>query len=119
MHAPSRHLNASAPSVADNNENAPGVILQSLLKFPTDYIFSFVGQPSRRPGCTSTAFVEEMVAAVAGACEVEVPSGGVETIERMGGKYVSVRVTCCVRAPEMVARVYDSLNGDERVRMKF
>ncbi|KAG1670757.1 hypothetical protein FOA52_013984 [Chlamydomonas sp. UWO 241] len=105
----------------ENNERASGVILQSLFKFPTDYMFQIVGQPGLRPGCTNGAFVGDMVTAVAGVCGVDVPlpPGGVEATERMGGKYVSVRVTCSVRSPELVARVYESLAGDERIRMKF
>uniref|UniRef100_A0A7R9V4J9 DUF493 domain-containing protein n=1 Tax=Chlamydomonas euryale TaxID=1486919 RepID=A0A7R9V4J9_9CHLO len=107
------------PAWEDNTENNTGVILKSLIQFPADYMFQVVGQPSIQPGCTKEDFIQEMVDVVQSVCQESILDSNVEVVDRMRGKYVSLKVTCRVKTPELVAAVFSRLEGDQRVKMKF
>eukprot|EP00955_Chlamydomonas_euryale_P033416 347701-Chlamydomonas_euryale.AAC.12 len=109
----------SLGAAADNTENNTGVILKSLIQFPADYMFQVVGQPSIQPGCTKEDFIQEMVDVVQSVCQESILDSNVEVVDRMRGKYVSLKVTCRVKTPELVAAVFSRLEGDQRVKMKF
>ncbi len=82
-------------------------------------MFQVVGQPSLETGCSKEQFVNDMVAVVQRVCEHDMEEGMVEVSERMGGKFISMKMSCMVRAPETISRVFSALEGDVRVRMKF
>ncbi len=115
------------PEWVDNTERTPGVILSSLFQFPKPYIFQVVGKPG--PGqegqegggkaAAADAFVEHVAGTVARVCQVPREEAVVEVKERMGGRFVSVSVEVVVRAPELISSVFEALEGDPRVVMKF
>ena len=82
-------------------------------------MFQVVGQPSREAGGSRNKFISDMVAVVERVCENDMEEDMVEVSERMGGKYVSMKMTCMVRAPEIINKVFNALEGDVRVIMKF
>ena len=82
-------------------------------------MFQVVGQPSLEAGCSKERFISDMVEVVQRVCEHDMEEGMVEVSERMGGKFISLKMTCMVRAPEIIGKVFDALEGDARVRMKF
>jgi putative lipoic acid-binding regulatory protein len=104
------------PPGADNTERAAGLLLDSLVQWPARYDFQFV---LRSGGAAPAALTEELRAVVAAACQSDVAPEACTAKERKGGKYVSVTVPCTVRAPQLIQRVFDALEGDDRVIMKY
>mmetsp|Transcript_19688 Transcript_19688/g.42801 ORF Transcript_19688/g.42801 Transcript_19688/m.42801 type:complete len:88 (-) Transcript_19688:346-609(-) len=87
------------------------------MQFPTTYMFQVVGQPGA--SSNKEEFVRDMVGVVQQVCQVEVEEGGLEVAERLGGKYISLKINALVRAPEVIGAVFDKLEGDPRIKMKF
>lgn len=63
--------------------------------------------------------MSDMVTVVESVCQEQLAPGNVQVVDRLGGKYVSLKLTCRVRAPELVSAVFQKLEGDARVTMKF
>ncbi|GFR44038.1 hypothetical protein Agub_g5198 [Astrephomene gubernaculifera] len=77
------------------------------------------GSGGASSGDGKEAFVADVIARISRVAQAEVATDKVEVKERLGGKYISVSVEVTVRAPELVAMVYDELAKDPRVIMKF
>ena len=103
------------PSWEDNNELSPGVLLSSLVDFPTMHDFSIVA----KAGVDRESFVADMRQAVGRVCQAAVEDGNVVVKERLGGKYISMTVGVMVSAPELIQRVHEELGRDERVKMRY
>jgi len=106
----------------NNTERADGLLLQSLVSFPSDYTFSVVG--AQAGGCAAgehREFVDDVLQTVARITEVKLPlpEEAVQRRQRLGGKYISLSVTVNVRAPEIVHSVCKELQKDPRVKMSF
>lgn len=96
-----------------NSERTPGLIISSLVQFPTRHMFSIVGQ--NVPG-----FKEDVVALISRTCDVTLDEANdVRVVERMGGKYLSLQVHATVRAPEVIDMVLNELGKDTRVKMRY
>lgn len=104
------------PAGTDNHERAASVLLDSLVKWPAPYEFQFV---LRSGGAQPAAVLEEMRALVQRVCAVDVPVEQCTAKGRKGGKYVSVTVPALIRAPVYIQRVFDQLQNDDRVLMKY
>ena len=106
------------PKTVENTERSSGLLLDSLLQWPCIYDFQFVlktSGSSASPG----VLAEEMRRKVSEVCEVEVDEEKCSVKERKGGKYVSVTVPALVRYPVLIQRVFASLEGDDRILMKY
>jgi putative lipoic acid-binding regulatory protein len=112
------------PNVA-NTERSTGLILDSLVHFPTTYDFQFVLKTQgTSKNYTPDEVLEEMRVFVSKICskqEIDVSRCVVK--ERKGGKYVSVTVPAVVNGPEVIQRVFDELDDDDsfkgRILMKY
>lgn len=63
--------------------------------------------------------MSDMVSVVEAVCQEQLAPSNLQVVDRLGGKYVSLKMTCRVRAPELVSAVFQKLEGDVRVTMKF
>lgn len=102
-----------------NNETTPGVLLESLVRFPAPYTFQVVGKPASCQAHDKQQFVEYVTDCVSRVCQHRVAEDQCVVKERLGGKYISVSVETTLRAPELVQMVYQELGKDERVKMRF
>ncbi len=103
------------PNWADNNELAPGVLLSSLVDFPTMHDFSIVA----KAGVDKQAFVADIKQMISNLCQAPVEDDNCVIKERLGGKYVSMTVNVMVRAPEIIQMVWEELGKDDRVKMRY
>lgn len=104
------------PPGVENTERTPGVLLDSLVQWPTVYEFKFVVRSDDMP---AEAVVEELRARVEAVCQWAIASDACSARERKGGKYLSICIPVTVRAPDIIQRVLDSFADDERILMKY
>ena len=101
----------------ENTERTPGVLLDSLVQWPAVYEFQFV---VRTGDSSAEAVVEELRGRVEAVCRFKpVEFGACSAKERKGGKYLSICIPATVRAPEIIQRVLNSFEDDERILMKY
>ncbi|KAH7623947.1 putative LanC-like protein 3 [Nannochloris sp. 'desiccata'] len=111
------------PSVQDT-ERSTGLILDSLMHWPATYDFQFVLKTAQGEATSSPAeILEEMRVLVGRICSKEIEVSVCSVKERKGGKYVSVTVPAVVNGPEVIQRVFDTLEEDAsfngRILMKY
>lgn len=107
----------SPPEWVEDTERASGNILGALFTFPRPYEFQFVIKPSASRG--KDDLVASVRSTVCSVCQVDEGTAKFECRERLGGKYVSISCEVVVRAPEIVNIVYEKLESDPHVVMKF
>ena len=101
----------------DNTEDNTGIILGSLIQFPCDYDFQVVG---KMEAGDQPAFARDIVDAISKTLGLEepIPPENI-TLKKRGTSYLSIKVTARVQAPEKVQEVFDVIEKDDRVVMKF
>ena len=109
------------PPTVEDTERSTGLILDSLMHWPATYDFQFV---LKTQGTSSPAeILEEMRVVVGKVCAKEIDASTCVAKERKGGKYVSITVPAVVNGPEVIQRVFDTLEKDEtfkgRILMKY
>ncbi len=104
------------PPGSENAERTPGLLLDSLVQWPSVYDFQFV---IRRDSMAAEDLLEEMRLQVEKVCQWPVDKTACSLKERLGGKYLSIRIPATVRAPETIQKVFESFGNDERILMKY
>ena len=104
------------PPTVENTERSSGIILDSLLKWPAVYEFQFVLNTN---GAVPASLLEEMRAIVAKVCQWEVSPDVCSYKERKGGKFVSLCIPATVRYPELIQKVFQAVEKDDRIIMKY
>lgn len=117
------------PAGTDNTERASGVLLDSLVRFPSVYPFQVVlrqgvSSSSSSNGSsdvrqTPAQLLERYRSIIAEACGADVPAEQCSVKERLGGKYVSLTIPARVPAAAVVQHVLESLKDDAMVVMRF
>jgi hypothetical protein len=103
-----------SPSVQDT-ERSTGLILDSLVHWPATYDFQFVVKTTQGETTSSPAeILEEMRGFVGKVCSYDIDLSVCLVKERKGGKYVSLTVPAVVNGPEVIQRVFDTLETDDR-----
>jgi putative lipoic acid-binding regulatory protein len=105
------------PRGVENTERNTGVLLDSLIQWPSTYDFQFVVKPSETDAASSLA--EELRKVVETVCQADVSRDSITCKERMGGKYLSITVPALVREPGLIQQVFSALEDDERMVMKY
>jgi len=112
-----------SPSVQDT-ERSTGLLLDSLMQWPATYDFQFVLNVTKGETTSYPAeILEELRVLVGKVCSSQIDVSVCSVKERKGGKYVSVTVPAVVNGPDMVQRVFDTLEEDDsfngRILMKY
>jgi hypothetical protein len=115
------------PNIPDT-ERSTGLILDSLMHWPNSYDFQFVLKTTPKEGETTrlrspAEILDEMRVLVGKVCSTEIDVSVCSVKERKGGKYVSLTIPAMVNGPEIIQRVFDTLETDEtfkgRILMKY
>lgn len=104
------------PPTVENTERSSGVLLDSLVQWPAVYDFQFVLKSN---GDAPETLLEEFREMVAKICQWEVALEACTVKERKGGKFVSLCIPATVRYPELIQKVFQAVEGDDRILMKY
>mmetsp|Transcript_17466 Transcript_17466/g.48453 ORF Transcript_17466/g.48453 Transcript_17466/m.48453 type:complete len:263 (-) Transcript_17466:2170-2958(-) len=95
---------------SDEKTGEKSRVFEALVDYPCIFTMKIVG-------ANEGAFVEEMVALVAEACETELAN--VTHSTRVMGKWMSVTVKTPIQSAEMLYSLYAKVDQDPRVKFKF
>ena len=108
------------PAFVDNTERTSGLLLDSLVNFPTTYEFSVVVKQddpaARQP---AGALLERFRALVADTAAADVPADACTAKERFGGRFVSLSIPARVQAAHVVDLVLAAIGEQPGVIMKY
>lgn len=135
------------PSYVENTERTPGLLLDSLLQFPTTYEFQLVlsrqaapagggsddgssssgsgtsggsgGSAPDEQAAAAAALLERYRSLIADTTAADIPVEACTVKERLGGKYVSLTIPARVQAAHVVDLVWAALADDPAVKMKY
>mmetsp|Transcript_1228 Transcript_1228/g.3436 ORF Transcript_1228/g.3436 Transcript_1228/m.3436 type:complete len:177 (-) Transcript_1228:162-692(-) len=108
---PAPPVEVVAPRVPNLADIAPSErMIGDLVDFPCVFTFKVVGQ-------NAGSFLEDIVAAVAGAVGIDDKDVGVSSRDR--GKWRSLTIKAPCTSADQVYAVYEAIDKDERVKFKF
>lgn len=104
------------PKGISNTEHDSGVLLDSLVHWPSMYEFQFV---TRSEGKENDPIVKELKDIVDEMCGFRGTADQIEVKPRKGGKYLSISIKALVGSPEVISNVFAAVDGDSRILMKY
>jgi putative lipoic acid-binding regulatory protein len=107
-----------APNVA-NTERSVGLLMDSLVQWPLDYPFQLVVRNDAEDRDGHEALVEEYRRLVESMCATTINPDTCSWKLRKGGKYVSICIPAAVTSQRIISDVFEALEGDQRVLMKY
>lgn len=107
-----------APNVA-NTERSVGLIMDSLVHWPLDYPFQLVVRSDAEDRDGHEALVDEYRRLVESVCATTINPDLCSWKLRKGGKYVSICIPAAVTSQKIISDVFEALEDDQRVLMKY
>ncbi|CAL8467973.1 g7511 [Coccomyxa elongata] len=101
------------PKSVQNTERTDHLLIGALKQFPLDYTFNIVFKGSQNHD-EVTEYLGRILQRVCGTTQHEC-----RLAERLRGKYLSVQATANIKRPDMIAGVFEELDKDTRIVMKY